>query len=119
MKNCHDQILKQEILSEKMSEQNSEIENFHDRLFNCYVCWQKLDLIFVTIFFKTISTFIKTHENCKTVHEGGKDFKCKSCKKSFTQADSLREHIKNIPKGHKYSHWLHLIIWEKHIKMIY
>ena len=43
MKNFQNQILKQEILSEKMSEQNSEIENFQDKLFDCYVCWQKLD----------------------------------------------------------------------------
>ena len=33
----------------------------------------------------------------KTV-QGHKDFKCKSCEKSFTP-DSVREHIKNI---HKY-----------------
>ena len=26
----------------------------------------------------------------KIVHEGDKDFKCESCEKSFTQADSLR-----------------------------
>ena len=37
----------------------------------------------------------------KTVHEGHKDFKCKSCEKSFTP-DSVRGHIKNIHKGHKY-----------------
>ena len=32
----------------------------------------------------------------KTVHEGCKDFKCESCEKLFTQADSLRGHIKSI-----------------------
>ena len=37
----------------------------------------------------------------KKVHEGLKDFNCKSCKKSFTP-DSVRGHIKNIHKGHKY-----------------
>ena len=37
MNNFQNQILKQEILSEKMSEQNSEIENFQDKLFDCYV----------------------------------------------------------------------------------
>ena len=41
----------------------------------------------------------------KTVHEGDEDFKCESSEKSFTQANSLRGHIKNIRKGHKYSHW--------------
>ena len=30
----------------------------------------------------------------KTVDEGDKYFKCESCKKSFAQADFLREHIK-------------------------
>ena len=39
------------------------------------------------------------------VHEGDEDFKCESSEKSFTQANSLRGHIKNIRKGHKYSHW--------------
>ena len=37
----------------------------------------------------------------KTVQEGEKDFTCESCEKSFTQADSLRGHIRNIYKGHK------------------
>ena len=37
----------------------------------------------------------------KTVHEGHKDFKCKSCIKPFTLAGCLRAHIKNIHKGHK------------------
>ena len=36
----------------------------------------------------------------KTVHEGHKDFKCKSCEKSFTSAGSVRGHIKNIHKDH-------------------
>ena len=38
----------------------------------------------------------------KTVHEGHKDFKCKSCIKPFTLAGCLRGHIKNIHKGHKH-----------------
>ena len=125
MKNFQNQILKQEILSEKMSEQNSEIENFQDKLFDCYVCWQKLDQYTLEVhfackynnFWNDNSNKCDICNNCfennislslrhmKTVHEGGKDFKCESCKKSFTQADSLREHIKNIPKDHKYSHW--------------
>ena len=37
----------------------------------------------------------------KTVQEGEKDFTCESCEKSFTQADSLKGHIRNIHKGHK------------------
>ena len=37
----------------------------------------------------------------KTVQEGEKDFTCESCEKSFTQADFLRGHIRNIYKGHK------------------
>ena len=37
----------------------------------------------------------------KTVQEGEEDFTCESCEKSFTQADSLRGHIRNIYKGHK------------------
>ena len=52
------------------------------------------------LFWKQYQPFIKTN-----VHEGDKDFKCESCEKSFIQADSLRGHIKNIRKGHKYSHW--------------
>ena len=39
--------------------------------------------------------------NIKTVHEGHKDFKCKSWEKSFTP-DSVRGHTKNIHKGHKH-----------------
>ena len=39
----------------------------------------------------------------KKVHEGHKDFKCKSFEKSFTP-DSVRGHTKNIHKGHKYLH---------------
>ena len=41
----------------------------------------------------------------KTVHEGHKDFKCKSCEKSYTfnlKVVSVRGHIKNIHKGHKH-----------------
>ena len=38
----------------------------------------------------------------KTVHEGHKDFKCKSCIKPFTLAGCLRGHTKNIHKGHKH-----------------
>ena len=37
----------------------------------------------------------------KTVQEGEKDFTCESCEKSFTQIDSLKEHIRNIHKGYK------------------
>ena len=48
---------------------------------------------------------VRKHERYfHSVHEDNKDFKCESCEKSFIQADSLRGHIKNIRKGHKYSH---------------
>jgi len=113
MKNFQNQILKQEILSEKMSEQNSEIENFQDKLFDCYVCWQKLDQYTLEVHFAfKYNNFWNDNpnkcdicNNCfenninlslrhmKTVYEGDKDFKFESLCKSFTQADSSRGHI--------------------------
>ena len=98
MKNFQNQILKQEILSEKMSEQNSEIENFQDKLFDFYVCWQKLDQYTLEVYFackynnfwNDNSNKCDICNNCfennislslrhmKTVHEGDKDFKCQS-----------------------------------------
>ena len=37
----------------------------------------------------------------KTIHKGHKDFKCDTCRKSFTQASILRTHIKTIHEGCK------------------
>ena len=118
MKNFQNQILKQEILSEKMSEQNSEIEYFQDKLFGFYVFWQKLDqyTLEVHFVFKYNNFWNDNPNKCdicnncfenninlslrhmKTVHEGDKDFKFESLCKSFTQADSSRGHIIMFPK---------------------
>ena len=35
------------------------------------------------------------------VYEGHKDYKCKSCGKSFSQARTLKNHIQIIHEGHK------------------
>ena len=37
----------------------------------------------------------------QTIHESDKDYECKPCGKSFTQARSLRIHILIIHEGHK------------------
>ena len=49
----------------------------------------------------------------KTVHEGHKDFKCKSSERSFTYTGSVSGHIKNILKGHK-----HDFPHESHLKYL-
>ena len=38
VKNFSNQILRQEILSQKREEKKSEFENLQDKLFDCYVC---------------------------------------------------------------------------------
>ena len=35
------------------------------------------------------------------LHEGHKDYKCQSCKKSFTESGGLKRHIHIIHEGHK------------------
>ena len=111
MKNFHNQILKQEILSNKMSENVDE----GCKDFKCESCgksFAQADSLKGHI--KTVhkgdkdfkcesygKPIIKANSlrgHTKTVHEGDKDFKWESCEKSFTQADSLREHMKIFTK---------------------
>ena len=37
----------------------------------------------------------------KTVHKGGKYYKCEPCGKSFTRGSTLKRHIHTIHEGHK------------------
>ena len=101
MKNFHNQILKQEILSNKMS------ENFDEgcKDFKCESCgksFAQADSLKGHIKCesdgKPIIKANSLREHTKTVHEGDKDFKWESCEKSFTQADFLREHMKIFTK---------------------
>ena len=48
-------------------------------------------------FCKIITHHGNVRRHIKTVHEGHKDFRCKSC-----EPDCVWGHIKNIHKGHKY-----------------
>ena len=76
----------------------AKLKNLHEQFgsvfYKCDICYN--------CFENNINLSLR---HMKTVHEGDEDFKCESSEKSFTQANSLRGHIKNIRKGHKYSHW--------------
>ena len=55
----------------------------------------------VTKYGKSFTEAGSLKKHIKTIHEGHTDFKCDSCGKSFTQAGTLRIHIKTIHEGHK------------------
>ena len=85
VKNFPNKILRQQILSEKIREKKSEIENLQDKLFDFYVCQQNLtnvplefilasnkkifkmmiltNVIFVTLFLQKYQPF-STHKKC-------------------------------------------------------
>ena len=44
---------------------------------------------------------INTHHLIMKQFDGVKDFKCKSCGKSFSRADILKKHIHTVHEGHK------------------
>ena len=53
---------------------------------------------------KTIHGKINKHQSkmhIQTISNGHKDYKCVSCGKSFSRADSLNKHIFTVHEGHK------------------
>ena len=82
-KNCHKQILKQEILFEKLK---FEIENLQNKLFNCYVHQQKFNQYALEVHFAFKHTNFQ-NDNPK---------KCDIYDNCIENNINFSQHIKNV-----------------------
>ena len=87
----HIQTIHEEILepnSDPLNQSDDEIEINLPNDWKCDFCGKSFSRKYI-------------NKHIRTVHEGQKDHKCKSCGELFTRPESLKRHIHNIHEGRK------------------